>query len=141
MSDADFLSKIALFSPLRKKDLRRIAKLASHQYFKKGDVIIREGDRDGRVFVVISGEVAVIKDIGKETEKLLAVFKSENYFGEMAILDDYVRAASVVAREDSDVISLDQWNLREEILKNPSIAIELLQTLSRRLRKAQEQSY
>ena len=90
------------------------------------------------MFVIISGEVGVVKDMGKETEKLLAVFKSENYFGEMAILDDYMRAASVIAREDSEVVSLDQWNLREEILRNPSLAIELLQTLSRRLRKAQE---
>ena len=138
MDDSEFLSKISLFSLLKKKDLRRIAKLAHHQYFKKGDVIIREGDRDGRVFVIISGEVGVVKDMGKETEKLLAVFKSENYFGEMAILDDYMRAASVIAREDSEVVSLDQWNLREEILRNPSLAIELLQTLSRRLRKAQE---
>ena len=138
MDDAEFLSKVALFSPLKKKDLRRIAKLASHHFFKKDDVIIREGERDGRVFVIISGEVGVVKDLGKDTEKVLAIFKSENYFGEMAILDDYVRAASVVAREDSEILSLDQWNLREEILKNPSIAIELLQTLSRRLRRAQE---
>ena len=138
MDDSEFLSKIALFSHLKKKDLRRIAKLSNHQFYKKGEVIIREGDRDGRVFVIISGEVGVVKDMGKNIEKMLAVFKSENYFGEMAILDDYIRAASVVAREDSEVLSLDQWNLREEILKNPSIAIELLQTLSRRLRKAQE---
>jgi CRP-like cAMP-binding protein len=141
MDDSEFLSKIALFSPLKKKDQRRIAKLASHHIFKKGDVIIREGDRDGRVFVIISGEAGVIKDMGKESESLLAVFKAENYFGEMAILDDYIRAASVIARQDTEVLSLDQWNLREEILKNPSIAIELLQTLSRRLRKAQEHSY
>ena len=138
MDDAEFLSKVALFSPLKKKDLRRIAKLSSHHFFKKGDVIIREGERDGRIFVIISGEVGVVKDLGKDIEKVLAIFKSENYFGEMAILDDYVRAASVVAREDVEILSLDQWNLREEILKNPSIAIELLQTLSRRLRKAQE---
>ena len=138
MNDAEFLSKISFFSHLKKRDLRRIAKSTSHQVYKKGDVIIKEGDRDGRVFVVISGEVRVVKDRGKEGENLLAVFKSDNYFGEMAILDDYVRAASVIASKDTEVLSLDQWNLREEIIKNPSIAIELLQILSRRLRIAQD---
>jgi len=52
----------------------------------------------------------------------------------MALIDDYVRTASVVANETTEAISLDQWNIREEIRKYPSIAIELLQTLGRRLK-------
>ena len=56
----------------------------------------------------------------------------------MALLDDHVRTASVIAKENTEVLSLNQWNIREEIRKNPSIAIELIQILSRRLRKVEE---
>jgi len=141
MNNADILSKVSLFSLLKKRDLRRIAKHACHHFYEKGEVIIKEGEHDSRVFVIISGEVEVVLHLGAKNERVLEVFRSNNYFGEMAVLDDYIRTAGVVATEDTEVLSLDQWNIREEIKKYPSIAIELLQTLSRRLRTAQEHAY
>ena len=134
MDDAGILSRVALFSLMNKKDLRRIAKLAKHHFYKKGEIIVREGARDGRLFIIISGEVDVIKGWGGGDEKPLRVLRPDNYFGEMALIDDHVRTASVVAKEGTEVLSLYQWNIREEIKKYPSIAIELLQTLGRRLR-------
>jgi len=134
MDDADILSRVALFSLMKRRDLKRIAKLARHHSYDRGDVIVREGERDGRLFVIISGKVSVVKDLGGPYEKALRVLRSENYFGEMALIDEYVRTASVVADERTEVLSLDQWNIREEIRKYPAIAIELLQTLGRRLR-------
>lgn len=137
MDDAEILSRVALFSLMKRRDLKRIAKLAKHHSYEKGDLIVKEGASDGRLFVIISGEVSVVKDLGGPSEKMLRVLRSDNYFGEMALIDDYVRTASVVANEQTEVLSLDQWNIREEIRKYPSIAIELLQTLGRRLRAAE----
>ena len=134
MDDTEILSRVALFSLMKKKDLRRIAKLAKHHSYKKGEIIVREGARDGRLFIIISGEVEVIKGLGAGDEKPLRILRSDNYFGEMALIDDHVRTASVVAKEETKVLSLYQWNIREEIKKYPAIAIELLQTLGRRLR-------
>ena len=134
MDDAEILSRVALFSLMKKKDLRRIAKLAKHHSYKKGEIIVREGARDGRLFIIISGEVEVIKGLGAGDENPLRILRSDNYFGEMALIDDHVRTASVVAKEETEVLSLYQWNIREEIKKYPSIAIELLQILGRRLR-------
>jgi len=137
MDDAEILSRVALFSLMKRRDLKRIAKLAKHHSYEKGDLIVKEGASDGRLFVIISGEVSVVKDLGGPSEKMLRVLRSDNYFGEMALIDDYVRTASVMANEQTEVLSLDQWNIREEIRKYPSIAIELLQTLGRRLRAAE----
>ena len=75
-----------------------------------------------------------ILKIVNEREVILGVVGKGGMFGEMALIDDYVRTASVVARVDTEVISLDQWNFRDEIKKYPPVAIELLQTLSRRIR-------
>lgn len=139
MNDADILSRISLFSLMKRRDLRRIAKHANHHSFKKGDIITKEGSRDGRLFVIISGEVEVIKSLGTDKEMTLRILRDDNYFGEMALIDDYIRTASVVARQDTEILSLDQWNMRKEIKKYPSVAIELLQTLGRRIRNAEEQ--
>ena len=134
MDTAEILSRISLFSLMKKRDLKRISKLTQRHRYQEGDVIVREGARDGRLFVIVSGEVTVIKDLGGPSEVFLRELGSSAYFGEMALIDDYVRTASVVARVDTEVISLDQWNFRDEIKKYPSVAIELLQTLSRRIR-------
>ncbi len=134
MDEAEILSRVALFSLMKRRDLKRIAKLAKHHSYEKGDLIVGEGARDGRLFIIISGQVSVVKDLGGPSEKTLRVLRSDNYFGEMALVDDYVRTASVVADDHAEVLSLDQWNIREEIRKYPAIAIELLQTLGRRLR-------
>ncbi len=134
MDTAEILSKISLFSLMKKRDLRRISKLTRRHRYQAGDVIVQEGARDGRLFVIVSGEVTVIKGFGEPSEAVLRQLGSGTYFGEMALIDDYVRTASVVARVDTEVLSLDQWNFRDEIKKYPSVAIELLQTLSRRIR-------
>ena len=131
---ADFLSKVSIFSLMKKVDLERLAEQAREQFFQKGDIIINEGDRDRRLFIIISGEVEVFKNLGEATEKRLGDFGPHSYFGEMTLIDDLVRSASVIAKTDTQLLSLDQLDLRQEIEKYPIISMELLQMLSRRIR-------
>ena len=67
MNRADFLAKVPVFSHLKKEDLERIAKQTRYHEFQEGDVIISEGERDNRLFIVTSGRVEVIKGLGKKT--------------------------------------------------------------------------
>ena len=138
MNESDFLEKVSIFSYMKKRDLRRIAKMARPHTYHKGDMIIKEGDHDGRLFIIICGKVEVIKNLGGKKERCLRTFGPENYFGEMALIDDFVRSASVVAIEETNVLSLDKWNLRQEFEKYPVLAIELLQMMSRRLRAVEK---
>jgi CRP/FNR family cyclic AMP-dependent transcriptional regulator len=134
MSDVDLIAKVSLFSFMTKRDLQRIANLARHHIFRQGDVIIKEGERDGRLFIIVQGEVEVIKNLGSKNQKRLNTLGPTMYFGEMALIDDLVRSASVIAKDNARLLSLEQWNLRQEIEKYPIIAVELLQMLSRRIR-------
>ena len=138
MNAGDFLSKVSLFSLMRNEDLARIAGITRNHHFKPGDIIIREGERDSRLFILIKGEVAVIKHLGERGERRLKTFGPYSYFGEMAIIDDLVRSASVMAIEETEVISLDKLNLVEEIERYPKMAVELLQVLSRRVRTVEK---
>ena len=53
MNDTDFLTEVSIFSHMRKRDLKRIAKRAQREVFREGDLIIKEGDRDSRLFVIL----------------------------------------------------------------------------------------
>ena len=129
-----FLAKVPIFSLMKKIDLERVAKQAREHLFNDGDIIISEGDRDRRLFVIISGEIEVFKNYGTKREKRLGSFGPRSYFGEMSLIDDLVRSASVIAKTDTQLLSLDQLELRQVIEKYPIISFELLQMLSRRVR-------
>jgi CRP-like cAMP-binding protein len=131
---ADFLAKVPLFSLMKRPDLERIAEQAQENTFQKSDMIISEGDCDRRLFVIVSGEVEVIKGVGTEKERRLGTFGPLSYFGEMALIDEMVRSASVIAKVNTRILSLNELDLRQEIENNPAISIELLRMLSRRVR-------
>ena len=133
MNETEILGRVSLFSHLKPRDLKQIAKLSRHCTYAKGEKIINEGERDGSLFVIISGEVAVVKNLGQKKEKCLRILGALCYFGEMALIDDLIRSASVVAREDTRTLCIDRWDLRKAIAKYPALAIELLQMLNRRL--------
>ena len=129
---ADYLAKVSIFSNFKKEDLQRLAKKSRYCSYKMGDVIISEGERDGRLFILINGKVDVIKSYRTKKAKRLRTLAAPCYFGEMALIDEMVRSATVVARGKATTLCLDQWNLQEEIEKYPALAIELLRMLYRR---------
>ena len=114
--------------------MRRIAHLARLRKFEKGEVIIREESQDNRLFIVIEGKVSVVKDLGNPMEKHLQTFEPYAHLGEMSLIDESRRSASVVAETDVQVLSVDNWDLKKEIRRNPDLALELLRNLSWRLR-------
>ena len=140
MNETEILSRVSLFSHLKHRDLKRIARLSRECAYARGEKIISEGDRDGSLFVIIDGEVEVVKNFGQKSEKCLRRLGALSYFGEMALIDDLIRSASVIALRDTRALRTDQWDLRKEIARYPVLAIELLQMLNRRLR-ALEKSF
>jgi len=129
----DFLTTVSLFSHLKEEELQRLASQSRYCSFKFGDVIIREGERDDRLYILISGKVNVLKSYGTKKEKRLRILEPPAYFGEMALIDDLVRSATVVALRDTKTLCLDKLDLDREIERSPVIAKKLLKMLNRRL--------
>ena len=134
INKVDFLSRVSIFSYMKKTDIHRIAELAKYESFHDGDLIIREGDHDRHLFIIVDGQAEVIRNLGEKNEKRVQTLGRYSYFGEMALIDDLVRSASVVAREETQALSLAQQDLCQEIEKYPAMAFELLKMLSQRIR-------
>ncbi len=140
MEIIEVLKDVSLFSLMSRGDLKKVAKLCNEHAYADGDLITREGELDGRLFVVVSGQVRVVKDLGGPSERQVSTLGPRSYFGELALVDDFHRTASVLAMGPVSAISLDRWNFRESIQKYPSVAIELLQNMARRLRSLEAQT-
>ena len=138
MDNLEILAQVPLFAPMKKRELKNIGETAEELLYEPGEMVIKEGERDGRLFVLLDGEVEVIKGLGQPGERLLRRLGPGAYFGEMAVLGDAVRTASVVAIGQARMLSLRDFDLRQAMERHPYIAIELLQVMSRRMQQMEQ---
>ncbi len=132
-STLDLLAKVPLFRDLPRKTLERLDRIAVARSFKTGDDIVKEGDQGAGFFLITDGKVEVLKG-GRQINTL----GSGDFFGEMALLDNYPRSATVRALQDTSCIAMSRWDFVSELKANPDLAVEMLEVLSRRLRQLEE---
>lgn len=137
MTEAELLATIPLFTCFEPDHLETLARQAQRLRYHVADVIVREGDRDARLFVVLSGTVEVFKSYGSQQQRCLGQLGQGSYFGELALLNDEVRSATVVARTDVETLCLAELNLLHELDGRPRLALELIQTLAKRLQSVE----
>jgi CRP/FNR family transcriptional regulator, cyclic AMP receptor protein len=148
--DAAFFRKIYLFQDLEEGEIHRVLSRTILRNFPSGDVIIREGERGDSLFIMQSGEVEITKqltlvlDEDTPKERVFIRLNAENgvYFGEMALLENETRSATVTALTDCTLLELHQKEFLDLIERNPAMGIKLLlrlaQVLSRHLRKTNQ---
>ena len=139
MNTEDTLAQVPLFSQLSRKDLKRLARGTVTRRFGKGDVIVKEGDQAIAFYLICSGRAEVVKGAEGSSPRVLSTLGPGEFFGEMALLDGYLRSASVRALEDCECLVLSRWDFLAELRSTPSIAVQMLPVLSRRLRGAEGQ--
>jgi signal transduction histidine kinase len=128
------LKNIPLFETLDSSSLKKINKLLKERKFKKGKTIIKEGEKGNSLYIIHQGEVDVLKGIKKESEKV-ATLKPPSFFGEMSILENKPRSASIVAKKDTILLELRKEDFEELVNKYPKISMEIMKTLSSRIRE------
>jgi CRP-like cAMP-binding protein len=138
ISTLDVLRKVPLFATMREGDILAFAELVRERSFPKGSVIVFEDDPGDALYLVARGQVKVVL-IGEDgREVILSVLGEGNFFGEMSLIDEKPRSATVIAMVDSIVLVLRREDFQTRLRTSPEIAIALLRELSRRLRRADE---
>jgi CRP/FNR family transcriptional regulator, cyclic AMP receptor protein len=127
------LAEMPLFGNLSRRHLKRVASLARMRRFSAGTPIVRAGDAGSAFYVLVDGGVRVVTPKGR-TRKL----GSGDSFGEMALLDDSPRSASVVADSDVLAMTISRSAFGKLLRSEPALTYELLRTLAARLRAAEK---
>ena len=137
----DTLARVDLFAGLDKKDLQLLATACQERKYSAGSTLIKQGDTGVGLYVLTSGKVRVTRVNNPDRpEEELDIAGAGSVLGEMALLDDLPRSATVTAIEDVTALLLPVWEFRSTLQSHPDIAIRLLSVLSRRLRKAENRS-
>lgn len=138
----DTLAHVDLFVGLDRKELRHLAGSCQERKYSAGSVLMQQGDTGVGLFVVTSGHVRVTRTPDSQgAEENLRTMGPGEVLGEMALLDDLPRSATVTAIDDVTALLLPIWEFRTILHSNPEIAVKLLATLSHRLRKAESQNH
>ena len=139
MNVVETLRRVPLFAQLGDDDLTRIAAMVRERPHPRNSVIVFEDDPGDALFIVGTGQVKVVL-VGEDgREVILAVLGPGDFFGELALIDDEPRSAHVIAMDDARLLVLRRDDFHRALEAHPRIALGMLRTLSRRLRRADDQ--
>jgi len=134
------LRNIGLFGALSDEVLAHLTSTLSLQSPGSGDIVFREGDDASAMYVVLSGEMEVLKKSKRSTESRVALLGPGDWFGEMSIVDIQPRSATVRALAPSRLLRISSADLdalyRYDLRSYALIVLNLARELSRRLRVA-----
>ena len=108
-------------------------KYLDDRIYEAGEIIFNEGDTSTEMFIIQDGKVVVTKLVNR-SQVFLATFERGDFFGEMALLDSRPRHGTCTAVERTRLISLKSGELLMKLRRDPTFALEMLQTMSKRIR-------
>lgn len=129
------LRDISFFSAMSDHDLLQIAEIITLRSYKKGAVIIEEMSEAERFFIIHKGKIQITKHYDGDEEFVLSVQSDGDFFGEMALLDEGKRSASVRAIEPTTVMEISRNDFETLLYKAPALAYRIMKELSSRLRE------
>jgi CRP-like cAMP-binding protein len=139
---ATCLTKVSLFADLPSVYLRRIAILGVEESYARGAPVFAEGTPGDKLYVILSGAVRISRQVPGMGEEALAILKAGDYFGEMALIDDFPRSADAIAHESCRLLVLTKERVADLLFVDRDLAYDLLwsfvRTLSARLRETND---
>ena len=117
---------------LDKKEVQGLASSMKERTFNEGDTVAKEGQSGIGFFIIGEGEAAV--SVGGEERATLG---HGDYFGEIALIDDGARTATITAKTPLKCYGITSWEFRPLVEQNAKLAWKMMQTMAARLREAQ----
>jgi CRP-like cAMP-binding protein len=136
------LRNVELFRDLSDEDLKKVAAIGSIRKHKKGDIIFKEDTKGEELFIVLTGSIAINKNIAGGRKRNLGNLKGGEVFGEISLFDTEPRSADAEATEDTEVIVLPNSKFLDLLKDNcqlaNSIQKKVIAVLCQRLRKTDD---
>ena len=134
-----FLKKLELFNGLTTEELQEIKAIMQEKNFAKNEMIFMEGAEANNFYIILTGLVKVFKTDEQGREKTLSLLGNKDFFGEMALLDNNSRSASVQAIDESKLFKISREKFKRLVTEYPEISLKIIATLSQRLRNSNQQ--
>jgi CRP/FNR family transcriptional regulator, cyclic AMP receptor protein len=131
-----FLQNVPLFHGLNNRHLEHIAKRMVERQYSPGQPIVTQGHGGEGFFVVVSGKAEAFRERSDGDKVPVNSFGPTDFFGELALLDDGLRTASVIAAEPTQCLALTRWDFLTVLREDAEMSVLILQELAKRFRRA-----
>jgi len=138
MTTIDVLTNVPLFAGLDARAIEALAGFTFRKTFEAGELIVEEGRTGNGLFIIVSGSAEVIKGLQTAQPRTVAKLGAGDPIGEMALLGEWPRSASVRALEATECVGIDRWIFLDHLDKEPKLALRMLQILALRLAETNE---
>jgi CRP/FNR family transcriptional regulator, cyclic AMP receptor protein len=139
MDAEQLLQDVPLFQGLERRELTLLAKLMHPRTFAPGEVVFHEGDDGLAMFIITSGKAEIFHERGGKEEAFRQLGPGE-VFGEISVLVQHPRIASVRAVEPTEALVLSAWNFRTALEESPELTRHLLQRLAQWIVDAEDRA-
>jgi CRP/FNR family cyclic AMP-dependent transcriptional regulator len=130
------LKTVPLFGSFPEEQLRALASMVTHRSAPRGSAIMHEGDPTDCLYIVMSGRLKVMMGEADGKEVILGILGPGEFFGEMGLIDDNPRSATVIAIEPCELLAVTKRAFRKCLVENVALAMAVMRVLVRRLRAA-----
>lgn len=131
-----FLNRVPLFQSLKKRQLERLAEKFVPREYAAGQAIVTQDKGGEGFFIITSGQAEAVRERADGEKVVVNAFGPTDFFGELALLDDGLRTASVVAPEATQCLVLTRWDFLGVLKTDVDMAIVILEELAKRFRLA-----
>ncbi len=131
---SEALRHVWLFEGLDDDQLDALSAFTFNKTFDSGELIVEEGHTGNGLYVVVSGDVEVIKGLETDRPQVLNHLVAGDVFGEMALLGEWPRTATVRAVDDVECLGIDRWVFLAQLERQPQVGIKMLHILAQKLR-------
>jgi len=135
MNDVELLKQVPLFSQMDDNELAGLRSIMERVQYSPGQGIIHEDEKGDEFYVLVAGHVQVLVMDATGTEVLVEEISPGGFFGELSMLSDEPRAATVKAVDDVTTLSLEREEFFEFLMTHPHASIDVLSVLSQRLNR------
>jgi len=132
------LRNIHLFDDLDDAQRAQLQSLAETVNFKKGDIVIHQGEHSDSLYIILYGQLKVLYTDEDGNQTMLAVLGDRDFFGELSLLDSRPRSATVQAMQDSRVLRLNRQHILKFIEQSPGASMAMMQAMADRVRVLDE---
>lgn len=129
--DTERAAAIPLLAVLDRRALEQVLRTAREQTYAPGDVVVNEGDPATRLYVIVEGTASVEQSTSGKVGKM----EAGDFFGELALIEEHGRTATVRAETDLTCLIIPAWEFRASLEEHPKMALPMLNTIISRLHR------
>lgn len=131
-----FLARVPLFRSLNRSQLESLARILVPRDYDAGEEIVTQGKGGIGMFIIVAGKAQAIHTRADGTQAVVNTFDPTDFFGELAMLNDEPRTATVVAVEDTECLVLTRWEFLAKLELDGKMATVILKELAQRFQRA-----